>query len=259
MRNILLTSVAMCGLVLAPAAFAPAFAQSGTTQNPPSPNASSQMPQPMNSAPVGATAAAPQANPSGALGGPVATVSGASPKVAAMPMRKPVHVAYARAAMKRDPMVQDAAMTDSSVPPTSAYRGGVGSPLSTQATDLKPSTGEKMGSRLPMPPTSGDTPRDLLTAAQTALNKGQTGAAQQALEMAETRVLSRTTDPSLANQPDQRAMVANISKARQALGARDTTGAKRAIAMALTDPVPPPGPAVTTGPAGMPATMMRTN
>jgi hypothetical protein len=261
MRNILLTTVATFGLALAPAAFAPAFAQvNGTTQNPPSPNASSQMPQPMNSAPVGSTAAAPQAHPAGALGGPVATVpSSPSKTMAAMPMKKPVHVFHARSMPKRDPMVQDASMTDSSVPPTSAYRGGVGSPLSTQATDLKPSAGEKMGSRLPMPPTSGDTPRDLLTAAQTALNKGQTGAAQQALEMAETRILSRTTDPSMANAPDQRAMVANIDKARQALGSRDMNGAKQAIAMALNDRVPPPGPAVTTGPAGTPATMMRTN
>jgi hypothetical protein len=145
----------------------------------------------------------------------------------------------------------------SAVPPTSAYRGGVGSPLSTKATDLTPSSHEIIGSRLPMPPTTGDTPKDLLAAAQTALNKGQTGAAQQALEMAETRVLSRTTAPSMAGEPDQQKMVDNISQARMALGKHDIKGAKQAITMALNDRVPPPGPAVVTRPAGMPATMSR--
>ncbi len=265
MRKLLLTSAAGLSLALAPAFTHAAFAQvTGTAQNPPSPNASSQMPQPMNSAPLGSAAAAPQANPATGLGGPTPTVTAATPS----PMKKPMHMAHmrqmkqdalAKDAAARDATAQDATMADSSVPPTSAYRGGVGSPLSTQATDLRPSTGEKMGSRLPTPPTTGDSPRDLLTAAQTALNHGQTGAAQQALEMAETRVLSRTTDPSMANAPDQQAMVTNIDKARAALGARDTSGAKQAIAMALNDRVPGPGPALTMRPAGMPATMMRTN
>jgi hypothetical protein len=145
----------------------------------------------------------------------------------------------------------------SAVPPTSAYQGGVGSPLSTQATDLTPSSHEIIGSRLPMPPTKGDTPKDLLAAARTALDKGQTGAAQQALEMAETRVLSRTTAPSQANEPDQQKMVDNIAQARIALGKHDLRAAKQAITLALSDQVPPPGPAVVTVPAGMPATMSR--
>lgn len=154
---------------------------------------------------------------------------------------------------------QNAARTDMPAPPTSAYRGGVGSPLSTHATDLTPSRGEKIGSRLPTPPTTGDTPRDLLAAAQRSLDHGQTGAAQQALEMAETRVLSRTIDPSMANQPYPASMVASISQARQALGKRDIAGAKQAITMALNDRVPPPGPATVTVPAGTPAMMAPPN
>ena len=106
---------------------------------------------------------------------------------------------------------------------------------------------------LPDPNAPGSSPRDLLMAAQRALNQGKTGAAQEALERAETRVLSRTTDPSMAATPDQTSMVQNIAQARRALGARDTAGAKQAIAMAMDDRVPPRGPATTTGPAGVPS------
>ena len=135
-------------------------------------------------------------------------------------------------------------------PPTSHYRGGAGSPYSTRATDLKP--GHVIGSRLPAPDASSDDPRALLTAAQRDLDRHQTGAAQHALEMAETRILTRTTPPDMAAQPDPASMVHNISQARQALGSRDINGAKQAIAAALQDQVPPPGPAVTTIPGTAP-------
>lgn len=244
MRKTLLMSVALFGLA------APAFAQSGATQTPPSPNASSQMPQQRNSAPVGATVAAPQANPSGPIG---TTVTGAPPMTES---RKPMKRVYrARTAPMSAAMTapMDSAPGDQAAPPTSAYRGGVGSPLSTRATDLAPSRGEKMGSRLPDPGAAANTPRELLVAAQRALNQGKTGAAQQALEMAETRVLSRTTDPSMANQPDPAAMAQNIAAARRALGSRDPSAAKMAIAAALEDRMPPRGPA--TMPMSQPGMM----
>ncbi len=240
MRKMLMMTVAMMGL-----AAAPAFAQSGATQTPASPNAGSQMPQPANSAPVGAAVPAPQVNPAG----PIGSTAVATPVPQHKPMRR-----VARARPVSQGTVQNEAMTDQSAPPTSTYRGGVGSPLSTQATNLAPGRSEGIGSRLPDPTTSGNTPRDLLAAADRALSRGQTGAAQQALEMAETRILSRTTDPSMAGTPDQQAMVRNISGARRALGARDVTGARQMIAAAMNDRVPGPGPALTMVPppgAGM--------
>ena len=243
MRYKLLATVTMMGF-----AALPAFAQVSATQSPPSPNASSQMPQPANSMPSGATVATPQFYP----GAPLGTTQDA-PVVAGAPapalMRKPMpRVATGR--VIRNPVVT-AAAPDEAAPPTSAYRGGVGSPYSAAATDLHPSTGERLGSRLPDPNTATDRPRDLLAAAQFALNKGQTGAAQQALEMAETRILSRTTDPDAAGMPDQQAMVQNISGARRALGAHDVEGARQMIANAMGDRVPPRGPATVTRPVGM--------
>ncbi len=252
MRNTLLASAAMLGLVAA-SLTTPAHAQNGSTQTPPSPSSSSQMPQPANSVPVGATTSlAPAAGSN--IGG---TTAAPAPRMMTAPVNgghKPMHTtSRMRARPAIDPQTAPAPLDDASAPPTSAYRGGVGSPLSTKATNLTPSRGEAMGARLPDPNASGNTPRDLLMAAQRALSQGKTGAAQEALERAETRVLSRTTDPTMAGTPDQAAMVQNIAQARRALGARDMAGAKQAIAMAMDERTPARGPATTTAPAGVPA------
>ncbi len=245
MRYRLLATAALLGL----AAFVqPAFAQNttGSSQTPPATGAGSQMPQPANSLPAGASNAA-QAAPGNAVG----TTGGMPGAVVAAPRPMRPRAGYARP-YGRAPMEAAApAVDDGSSPPTSAYRGGVGSPLSTQATNLAPSR-SAMGSRLPDPNAVGDTPQSLLAAAQRALNQGRTGAAQEALERAETRVLSRTTDPSLAGMPDEATMVRNLAAARQALGRRDIAGAKAAIQTALNAPIPPRGPAVTTTPAYAP-------
>lgn len=247
MRNILLTSAA--ALALATGA---ALAQSGgssTTQSPPAGNAASQMPQPSNSAPAGAGVATPGLG-SSAAGSTVGATEGAS-----MRPHRMMHGDRAGRMGRANPSIPahtDPGMVDEgAAPPTTAYRGGAGSPLSTRATNLTPSARpEALGSRLPDPNAAGSTPRDLLEAAQRLLGQGRTGAAQEALERAETRVLSRTTDPSMASQPDQAAMVQNIAQARRALGARDVNGAKQAIAMAMDDRIPPRGPATNVGPTG---------
>lgn len=144
---------------------------------------------------------------------------------------------------------------DGSAPPTSAYRGGASVPLSQRATNIGTQTGRtEIAPRLPDPQAGSNSPEALLRAAQRSLSENKTGAAQQALEMAETRVLSRTTDPSMANTPDSAAMVQQIGEARRALGTGNRAGAQAAIAAALNAPVPPPGPAVTTTyPAPAPA------
>ena len=136
---------------------------------------------------------------------------------------------------------------DGSAPPTSAYRGGASVPLSQRASNIGTQTGRtEVAPRLPDPQAGSNSPEALLRAAQQSLSQNKTGAAQQALEMAETRVLSRTTDPSMANTPDSAVMVQRIGEARRALGAGNRAGAQAAIAAALNAPVPPPGPAVTT-------------
>jgi len=143
-------------------------------------------------------------------------------------------------------MADQAKPEDVAAPSTETYRGGVGSPMSTTAANNAPSRPEAMGSRLPEPGANSNTPEALLSAALRDINAGRTGAAQEGLERAQTRILSRTTEPSMAGQPDQTAMSMHIAAARQALGSRNTRAARAEVQAALSVPVPPPGPAVTT-------------
>ncbi len=114
------------------------------------------------------------------------------------------------------------------------YRGGAGSPSSTKAANTTAAnTRSQMAPRLPEPDAQSNTPSAYLVAAQRALARGQTGAAQEALERAETRELSRSTVPSMAGTPDDKPMVQQIGMARRALASQDMAGANAAIAEAL--------------------------
>lgn len=116
------------------------------------------------------------------------------------------------------------------VPPTSAYQGGAGSPRSNAASNVDPAnTQSVIAPRLPSPDTAGNSPQDFLAAARRALDRRQTGAAQEALERAETRVLTRSTDASAANQPDDSRIVQAIAAARRALATRNIPAARAAI------------------------------
>lgn len=152
-----------------------------------------------------------------------------------------------RAAVAATTTATDGVTPDGEAPPTSAYRGGASVPLSQRATNNSTQAGRtEIAPRLPDPQAGSNSPEALLRAAQRSLSQNKTGAAQQALEMAETRVLSRTTEPSMAGAPDTAAMTQRIGEARRALGAGDRTAAQAAITAALAAPMPPIGPAVTT-------------
>ncbi len=237
MRNTLIASTAIIGL-----AVAPAFAQgAATTQVPPAPRASSQGMQPSNSLPDGAATGTRSRGGSGLE----TTDMGAAPshvRDRAYRSRATRHGAYHDTG-------HSGAMNESA-PATGEYRGGVNSPLSRNASNIVSSdTKSEIAPRLPSPDASGNSPQAFLVAAQKALDQGRTGAAQEALERAETRVLTRATDPSQANSPDDSAMVQHISDARRALGNRNMSGAKSAVSMALN------APATTRqgGPVGQPS------
>lgn len=119
------------------------------------------------------------------------------------------------------------------------YQGGVGSPTSTNASNTgAANTRSEIAPRLPDPNAASSTPEAYLAAARSALAANKTGMAQEALERAETRLLSRSTDPSMAASPADMPMVRQIGAARQALANRDTRGAQAAIATALNEPAP---------------------
>lgn len=227
MRKTLLMSAALLAL-----AQGPALAQNSlsSTQSPPSPNSSQGTPQPSNSLPDDAATAT--RSPAGSDIGTTRTSptrarpmasSGGSDTVDGRPMR---------GRMRHHRMADGDAGVDA--PPTSAYRGGAGSPRSNRASNIAPSnTHSEIAPRLPDPATASNTPEAYLEAAQRALASGKTGAAQEALERAETRLLTRSTEASAASTPADMPTVQQIGQARQALGARDIPGARSAIRAAL--------------------------
>lgn len=115
-------------------------------------------------------------------------------------------------------------------PSATAYQGGVGSPFSSRASNIQGSGAHaEIAPRLPSPDVGGDDAHAFLVAANQALIRNQTGAAQEALERAETRILTRSTDPADANRPDTQSMARAIADARLALGQNDARRARGII------------------------------
>lgn len=79
----------------------------------------------------------------------------------------------------------------------------------------------------------GARPSDALRAAQSALAAGRTGETEDALEMAETRMLDRSVALGQTDNPSDNPTVKQISDARQALAAHDRAGCMQLIQTAL--------------------------
>jgi hypothetical protein len=110
---------------------------------------------------------------------------------------------------------------------------GMSLPRSDKAGNLDAATTHSdLAPNLPAP-TGADTVRDLLLAAHQDLLASQTGAAQEALERAETRALDRSIPVGTEHVPAQDPLVAAVTQARGALAAGDTRGAARIIEGAL--------------------------
>ena len=77
------------------------------------------------------------------------------------------------------------------------------------------------------------TPSDVLRAAQGALATGHSGRAQEALEMAQTRMLDRSVALGETNSPSDNPTVGLISQALAALAAHDRAGCMQLIQTAL--------------------------
>lgn len=75
---------------------------------------------------------------------------------------------------------------------------------------------------------------DYLRAAQNALAAGRVGEAEEALEMAQTRMLDRSVPLGQTNIPSDNLTVGQISQARQALTARDRVTCMQLIQAAIS-------------------------
>jgi len=79
----------------------------------------------------------------------------------------------------------------------------------------------------------GDRPSDFLRAAQGALAAARTGEAQQALEMAQTRMLDRSVAQGQTNNPSDNPTTVQISQALQALAAHNRAACMQLIQAAI--------------------------
>ena len=108
-------------------------------------------------------------------------------------------------------------------------------PVSTQASNIDQATTHSViAPQLPAPPVGDDANASaLLQPASQALSSNQTGMAQESLERAEARLLTRTVAPDQADAPDNSGTVNLISSARMAIAHGDKSGANSDIQQAL--------------------------
>jgi hypothetical protein len=117
--------------------------------------------------------------------------------------------------------------------PTGARPGndigtGMSLPRSNNASNLNAATTRSsLAPNLPAP--DADTVPALLATARQDLLAHRTGAAQEALERAETRALDRSIPVGTQNIPDQRRLIGEITQAREALAAGNLPGAVAVI------------------------------
>lgn len=157
---------------------------------------------------------------------------------------RPIIVAAALLALTASPLlaqpVPPGANPETGARPGNIIGTGNSLPVSGRASNNTPAdTHSLIAPRLPLPPVpEGAPPRQFLLAARQALQSGQTGVAQEALERAEARQLDRSVAPSRASEPIGGPVVSQISNARQALGHGDIGGAI-GIIDALLQQLPP--------------------
>ncbi|MBV8612580.1 MAG: hypothetical protein JOY66_02245 [Acetobacteraceae bacterium] len=150
----------------------------------------------------------------------------------------------------------DATMGEAPAPPSHQ-------PMSRRATNLNSRDTRSIIS--PSLPSTGlgsnATATDYLSAADNALSRNRTGAAQEALENAETYLLNRSVPQGMVNQPDQNPAVQTISNALQALGSGDRAQARQLVQQAMQQAQTPmqsgmqPAGAMPPGMVGMPPGM----
>jgi hypothetical protein len=210
MRTVLFTGVAALALACA------AGAMAQTPVPTPAPMAT---PAPVQPAPVAPDQAAP-----------AAPDQSAAPTDQAAPAPMPHHRRHVHHASTETSAMGEGGEHWSHEPGT-----GQSGPASNKASNISDAdTHSAIAPHLPQPAVGeGATADSYLQAAQAALQSHKTGAAQQALEMAETRLLDRSTPVGAAQQPDQDAAVQQVANARKALATGDTAGASSAIQMAL--------------------------
>jgi len=263
MRKTLLTSAALLGIAMA----LPAFAQTATDPTPANPSAVKD-----GTPAAGTGSGAAPGNDPATSGKTGATLGSQAPSQGPGPMGEtanpgPSSGSNSESSMGAPPQgnassgmnAPSSSTTGDQTPPASdtpapprhhsissgstgasgrwAHQPGTGEsgPASSQASNIDGAdTHSTIAPHLPSPGVGENaSPDQYLKVAERALRAHKSGEAQQALEMAETRLLDRSTSPAAANSPDQGPRVQAVSTALRDLAAKDWKGAHRAIVAAM--------------------------
>ena len=163
------------------------------------------------------------------------------------PQMRPLAMSLAvLAALASAPVLAQTTITAQGVPPgtdpvTGARPGneigtGMSMPMGTRASNIdRYDTRSSIAPNLPPPAAVGAdaTPADFLRAAQSSLAAGRTGETQQALEMAQTRLLDRSVAMLQTRNPSDNPVVLQISQALRALAAGDRAQTMQLIQSAI--------------------------
>jgi hypothetical protein len=162
-----------------------------------------------------------------------------------MPMRSLAMSVAVLTALAGMPVLAQGTITPQGVPPgtspeTGARPGndvgtGMSMPMGNRASNIDQSnTRSLIAPNLPSPQVGENANAvDFLRAAQSALQAGRTGEAQQSLEMAQTRLLSRSVPMQQTSNPSDHPAVMQISQALRALAAGDRAQAMQMIQSAI--------------------------
>jgi hypothetical protein len=149
------------------------------------------------------------------------------------------------AALAGTPVFAQSTITPQGVPPgtnpeTGARPGndigtGMSMPMGYRASNIdQGNTRSWIAPNLPSPAIGPNANAvDFLRAAQSALQAGRTGEAQQSLEMAQTRLLSRSVPMGQTGNPSDYPAVTQISQALRALAAGDRAQTMQLIQSAI--------------------------
>jgi hypothetical protein len=112
---------------------------------------------------------------------------------------------------------------------------GMSLPMGTRASNIDQSdTRSSIAPNLPSPPIGANANAvDYLRAAQSALQAGRTGEAQQAMEMAQTRLLDRSVPQGQTNNPSDNPAVSQTSLALKALAVGDRAQSMQLLQSAI--------------------------
>ncbi len=132
------------------------------------------------------------------------------------------------------------AQTDTGIRPGHAPGEGPSYPMAPQDSNVMP--GDTHSVIAPTPPPSAAGPdgsvQAQLIAANQAIAAHQSGTADEALENAETQILTRAVPQTQADQTSSNPVVGQIEQARTALGKHDKAGATQIINQILASNAP---------------------